>query len=90
MPMLIWACDLLKFPAVGPVRVREVETISVRVPLGRTYKGSAYKMTHRSTVVVRLHTDQGVTGEAYAGDEDAALLGDRRNRAQRDRSADHR
>ena len=66
--------DLVRFPSVGPVRVREIETISVRVPLGRTYKGSAYKMTHRSTVVVRLHTDQGVTGEAYVGDEDAALL----------------
>ena len=66
--------DLVRFPSVGPVRVREIETISVRVPLGRTYKGSAYKMTHRSTVVVRLHTDQGVIGEAYVGDEDAALL----------------
>src|SRR4051794_3788371 len=30
-------------------------------------------MTHRSTLIVRLHTDSGVVGEAYVGDEDAAL-----------------
>ena len=29
---------------------------------------------HRSTLVVRLQTDEGVVGEAYVGDEDAALL----------------
>jgi D-galactarolactone cycloisomerase len=59
---------------VGPVRVQAIDTIPLRVPLNRTYKGSAYKMTHRSTLVVRLRTDQGVVGEAYVGDEDAALL----------------
>jgi L-alanine-DL-glutamate epimerase-like enolase superfamily enzyme len=31
-------------------------------------------MTHRSTVVTRVHTSGGVVGEAYAGDEDASLL----------------
>jgi L-alanine-DL-glutamate epimerase-like enolase superfamily enzyme len=30
-------------------------------------------MTHRSTLIVRLHTDAGIVGEAYVGDEDAAL-----------------
>ena len=30
-------------------------------------------MTHRATVLVRLHTAEGVVGEAYAGDEDATL-----------------
>jgi D-galactarolactone cycloisomerase len=59
---------------VGPVAVHAIETIPLRVPLNRTYKGSAYRMTHRSTLVVRLHTDAGVVGEAYVGDEDAALL----------------
>ena len=53
--------------------IRRIETIPVRVPLGRSYKGSGYHMTHRSTIVTRVHTDEGVVGEAYAGDEDAAL-----------------
>src|SRR4051794_28093475 len=31
-------------------------------------------MTHRSTIVTRVHTEEGVVGEAYVGDEDAGLL----------------
>jgi D-galactarolactone cycloisomerase len=54
--------------------IRSIETIPVRVPLGRTYRGSSYEMTHRSTIVTRLHTEDGIVGEAYAGDEDADLL----------------
>ncbi len=54
--------------------IRRIETIPIRVPLGRVYKGSGYHMTHRSTVITRIHTDEGVVGEAYAGDEDATLL----------------
>ena len=30
--------------------IAEIETIPLRVPLGRTYQGSRYKMTHRSTI----------------------------------------
>src|SRR5437588_5232142 len=58
----------------GELRLERIETIPLRVPLERTYRGSAYKMTHRSTLIVRLHTDAGVVGEAYVGDEDAALV----------------
>ena len=54
--------------------IAEIETIPLRVPLGRTYQGSRYKMTHRSTIVTRIHTEEGIVGEAYAGDEDAGLL----------------
>jgi D-galactarolactone cycloisomerase len=53
--------------------IREIEAVPVRAPLGRRYRGSTYSMTHRATVVVRVHTDAGVTGEAYAGDEDTAM-----------------
>ncbi|HVW18857.1 MAG TPA: mandelate racemase/muconate lactonizing enzyme family protein [Solirubrobacteraceae bacterium] len=56
------------------LKLERIETIALRVPLGRTYKGSAYQMTHRSTLIVRLHTESGVVGEAYVGDEDAALV----------------
>jgi D-galactarolactone cycloisomerase len=50
------------------------ETVPIRVPLARTFSGSYYRMTHRSTIVTRVHTQEGVVGEAYAGDEDADLL----------------
>ena len=60
-------------PAEG-LTLERIETIPLRVPLARTYRGSAYKMTHRSTLIVRLHTSSGVVGEAYVGDEDAALV----------------
>ena len=61
-----------EFPA-GLV-IERIETVPVRVPLDREYKGSHYRMTHRSTVLTRVHTASGIVGEAYAGDEDASLL----------------
>jgi D-galactarolactone cycloisomerase len=54
-----------------PMTVTELEVIPIRAPLAREFRGSYYHMTHRATVVVRLHTDQGIVGEAYVGDEDA-------------------
>jgi len=54
--------------------IRRIETVPLRVPLGRIYRGSFYEMTHRSTIVTRVYTDEGIVGEAYAGDEDAGLL----------------
>ncbi len=54
--------------------IARIETVPIRVPLARTYRGSGYQMTHRSTVITRVHTEQGPVGEAYAGDEDATLL----------------
>jgi D-galactarolactone cycloisomerase len=59
--------------ALSRLTIRRVETIPIRVPLAREYRGSGYKMTHRSTIVIRIVTDEGVVGEAYAGDEDAGL-----------------
>lgn len=53
--------------------IRRIETVPIRVPLGRVYRGSGYHMTHRSTIVTRVHTEEGIVGEAYAGDEDAGL-----------------
>jgi L-alanine-DL-glutamate epimerase-like enolase superfamily enzyme len=56
------------------LRIAHIETIPIRVPLAREYRGSHYRMTHRSTIVTRVHTEEGIVGEAYAGDEDAGLL----------------
>ena len=60
--------------ATPKLTISHVETIPIRVPLGRVYRGSHYQMTHRSTIVTRVHTEEGIVGEAYAGDEDAGLL----------------
>jgi D-galactarolactone cycloisomerase len=54
--------------------IDSIETIPLRVPLGRAYRGSHYRMTHRSTIVTRINTREGIVGEAYAGDEDAGLF----------------
>ncbi len=48
------------------------------------------EMTHRSTIVTRVHTDEGIVGEAYAGDEDAGAARDRRDHPRRDRAAARR
>jgi L-alanine-DL-glutamate epimerase-like enolase superfamily enzyme len=50
--------------------IRQIETIPIRVPLPRVYRGSYYQMTHRSTIVTRIHMDEGITGEVFTGDED--------------------
>jgi D-galactarolactone cycloisomerase len=65
----------------GPARSRgasgltitKVETVPVRAPLAREFRGSYYGMTHRATLVARIHAGDGVVGEAYVGDEDAGL-----------------
>jgi D-galactarolactone cycloisomerase len=54
--------------------ISSIETTPIRVPLPRTFRGSYYRMTHRSTIVVRVVTDEGIVGEAYGGDEDHSLL----------------
>lgn len=55
------------------LRIARIETIAIRVPLAKEYLGSKYRMTHRSTVITRVHTDAGIVGEAYVGDEDGGL-----------------
>ena len=49
--------------------LERIEVIPVVAPLARTFKGSYYRMSKRATTVTRLHTRQGIVGEAYAGDE---------------------
>lgn len=59
--------------SVTSLPITSIETTPIRVPLARAYHGSHYHMTHRSTLIVRLHTEAGIVGEAYAGDEDKTL-----------------
>ncbi len=47
-----------------------VETIPVRVPLDRVYRGSHYSMSNRCTIITRVYTSDGTFGESYNGDAD--------------------
>ncbi len=51
------------------MKIDRIETIPLVVPLGRTFKGSRYSMSHRATLVTRVFTDDGLVGETYNGDE---------------------
>lgn len=55
--------------STDPLTLERVEVVPLVAPLAREFKGSHYRMTHRATVIVRLHTVEGIVGEAYAGDE---------------------
>jgi L-alanine-DL-glutamate epimerase-like enolase superfamily enzyme len=55
------------------LRITSVETTALRAPLAREFRGSYYRMTHRATVITRIHTEDGIVGEAYVGDEDGSL-----------------
>jgi L-alanine-DL-glutamate epimerase-like enolase superfamily enzyme len=57
----------------GGLIIERIETIPVKVPLRTVFRGSAYRMDNRATIVIRLHTAGGIVGEAYAGDEGATL-----------------
>ena len=48
-----------------------IETIPVRVALDRDYRGSYYHMPNRCTIITRVHTTDGLVGEAYNADTDS-------------------
>jgi D-galactarolactone cycloisomerase len=50
--------------------IERVETVAVRAPLARRFKGSAYSMTNRATIITRLYTSDGLMSEVYNGDTD--------------------
>ena len=51
-------------------RIIKIEAIPLRTPLAKTAAGSTLKLTHRSAIFTRIHTDQGVIGECYNGNDD--------------------
>jgi D-galactarolactone cycloisomerase len=59
--------------ALTRLTITRIETTCIRVALGRIFRGSRYEMSHRSTIITRVYTEEGIVGEAYAGDEDAEL-----------------
>ena len=51
-------------------RIARIETIPLKVKLDRSAVGSNLKFTHRHTIVTRIHTDAGVAGECFNGNDD--------------------
>jgi len=50
--------------------IERVETVPLRVPLDRTYRGSYYKMRNRCTILTTVRTSDGLVGQAYNADTD--------------------
>ncbi|MDP2291416.1 MAG: mandelate racemase/muconate lactonizing enzyme family protein [Actinomycetota bacterium] len=61
-------------PTLETLTITRIEQIPLIVPLGREYKGSYYSMTHRVTVLTRIHTSEGLVGTAYAADEEHTVF----------------
>jgi D-galactarolactone cycloisomerase len=51
------------------MKLTQIETIPLEVPLARVFRGSHYSMDRRATIITRVHTDEGVIGESYNGDD---------------------
>ncbi len=52
-------------------KITRIETIPLKVKLERAATGSNLKLTHRCTILTRIHTDAGVVGECFNGNDDA-------------------
>ncbi len=51
-------------------RITRIETIPLKVPMERVASGATLKLTHRCTIITRVHTDQGVTGACFNANDD--------------------
>jgi D-galactarolactone cycloisomerase len=57
------------FSNLPEAKIVAVETIPLCTPLAKTAGGSTLKLTHRSTIFTRIHTDAGVIGECFNGND---------------------
>lgn len=51
-------------------RITRIETQALKVAMDRAAAGSTLKLTHRCTIVTRVHTDSGLVGECFNGNDD--------------------
>ena len=51
------------------MHIDRAEVIPIEVPLARTFYGGTYSMNRRCTLLMRLHTSDGLQGQIYIGDE---------------------
>jgi len=50
------------------MKIRDVRTIGLRVPLPQIFEGGTYRITERATIITEIVTDDGVAGRMYSGD----------------------
>jgi hypothetical protein len=51
------------------MRLTDIRTTRLAVPLSRVFRGGTYEITTRCTVITEVITDTNMTGCTYAGDE---------------------
>jgi D-arabinonate dehydratase len=51
------------------MRITDIETTLLAVPLARVFRGGTYEIATRCTIITAVHTDSGLSGCTYAGDE---------------------
>jgi len=52
------------------MKITQVEVIPLARKLETPFEGGTYRIVNRYTLVTRVHTDEGLVGEAFGGDED--------------------
>lgn len=52
-------------------KITHIEAIPLKVKMERIASGSTLKLSHRCTILTRIHTDAGVIGECFNGNDDA-------------------
>jgi D-arabinonate dehydratase len=52
------------------MKITHVEVIPLARKLENPFEGGTYRILNRYTLVTRVHTDEGIVGETFGGDED--------------------
>lgn len=52
------------------MKITQIEVIPLVRELEDVFAGGTYRVVNRNTLVTRIHTDAGVVGQAFGGDED--------------------
>lgn len=52
------------------MKITQIEVIPLARKLDKVFKGGTYDIVNRNTIVTRVHTESGIVGEAFGGDED--------------------
>ena len=52
------------------MKITRIEIIPLVRKLEQSFEGGTYRIDNRNTLVTRVHTDEGLTGEVFGGDED--------------------
>lgn len=50
------------------MKIIDIRTIPIRVPLKQAFGGSTYAITERCTIITEVVTDEGINGKVFSGD----------------------